>query len=150
MHYRIICISSVVTKSAISYVFGHKKSLMENFIFCAVMVLHSFYGKEVYVMRCAIWYHLYKLKNVKHPWRSVTFSKVAGFQLVNFKLYKWYQIVQNITLLCKNCLPVLWTCQIENTPLLQSNKIDQSMRTSLSIVKASVPVIHSKYQSLGH
>ena len=43
-----------------------KKSLMENFIFCAVMVLHSFYGKEVYVMRCAIWYHLYKLKNLKN------------------------------------------------------------------------------------
>ena len=34
--------------------------------------------------RCAIWYHLYNLKdlcnlNVKHPWRSFTFSKVAGF-----------------------------------------------------------------------
>ena len=30
-------------------------------------------------MRCAIWYHLHSLKNVrKHPWRSVTFSKVAG------------------------------------------------------------------------
>ena len=32
------------------------------------------------VMRCAIWYHLCNLKNLKkHPWRSVTFSsKVAG------------------------------------------------------------------------
>ena len=47
-------------------------------------------------MRCAILYHFYNLKNVsdalrdlvpfvqfkkreKHPWRSVTFSKVAGF-----------------------------------------------------------------------
>ena len=28
----------------------------------------------------------------KHPWRSVTFSKVAG-------LYKWYQIPQSITYL---------------------------------------------------
>ena len=33
-----------------------------------------------YVMFCAIWYHLYNLKNMKkNPWRSVTFSKVAGF-----------------------------------------------------------------------
>ena len=38
--------------------------------------------KKKYVMLCAIWYHLYNLKNVrntKHPWRSVTFGKVAGF-----------------------------------------------------------------------
>ena len=29
----------------------------------------------------------------KHSWRSVTFSKAKAF----FKLYKWYQIAQNIT-----------------------------------------------------
>ena len=30
---------------------------------------------RTYVMRCAIWYRLYNLKNVKkHLWRSVTFS----------------------------------------------------------------------------
>ena len=34
-------------------------------------------------------------KREKHPWRSVNFSKVAGFKF--FKLYKWYQIVQRIT-----------------------------------------------------
>ena len=29
-----------------------------------------------------IWYHLYNLKKrEKHPWRSVTFSKVAGWSL---------------------------------------------------------------------
>ena len=30
---------------------------------------------------CAIWYQLYNLENVekKNPWRSVTFSEVAGF-----------------------------------------------------------------------
>ena len=34
------------------------------------------------MMRCAIWYHLYNLKKrEKHPWRSVNFSKVAGFKL---------------------------------------------------------------------
>ena len=54
-------------------------------------------------MRCAIWYHLYKLKNVKSihgeiacnftksntpPWMFFTF----------FKLYEWYQIAQRITI----------------------------------------------------
>ena len=38
---------------------------------------------KTYVTFCTIWYHLYNLKNVRsekcHPWRSVTFSKVAGF-----------------------------------------------------------------------
>ena len=30
------------------------------------------------VMRCAIWYHLYNLNNVKkHPWRSVNFRGVS-------------------------------------------------------------------------
>ena len=32
-------------------------------------------------MLCAIWYYLCNFKNVKHPWKSVTFSKVAGFSL---------------------------------------------------------------------
>ena len=49
-------------------------------------------------------------KREKHPWRSVTFSKVAGFSLQLyekchssicifpvFKLYKWHQIAQRIT-----------------------------------------------------
>ena len=35
-------------------------------------------GKKPYVMRCAIWYHLYNLKNVKNNHDSVTFSKVTG------------------------------------------------------------------------
>ena len=42
----------------------------------------------------------------KRPWRSVTYSKVAGFTKSNtlpwvfftfFKLYKWYQIAQSMT-----------------------------------------------------
>ena len=34
-----------------------------------------------YETLCAIWYQLYNLENVekKTPWRSVTFSEVAGF-----------------------------------------------------------------------
>ena len=35
---------------------------------------------QINVMFCAIWYHLYNFKKVKkHPWRSVTFSKITGF-----------------------------------------------------------------------
>ena len=38
---------------------------------------------NIYVMRCAIWYHLYKLKNVKNTHGGVLiFSKVAGFKPV--------------------------------------------------------------------
>ena len=45
-------------------------------------------------------------KREKHSWRSVNFSKVAGFTKINtplwvfftfLKLYKWYQIAQRIT-----------------------------------------------------
>ena len=37
-------------------------------------------------------------KREKHPSRSVTFSKVAGWVFFkSFKLYKWYQIAQSIT-----------------------------------------------------
>ena len=37
------------------------------------------------IMLCAIWYHLHNIKNMrKHPWKSVTFSKVAGFSLSLF------------------------------------------------------------------
>ena len=39
-------------------------------------------------------------KREKHPWRSVTFSKVAGYWMLFtfFNLYKWYQIAQRITI----------------------------------------------------
>ena len=59
-------------------------------------------------MLCAIWYHFYKLKNLKNTHGGVTFKpatllKVAllhGCFSRFFKLYKWYQIVQSITYLC--------------------------------------------------
>ena len=51
-------------------------------------------------------------KREKHPWRSVTFSKVAGnftktscplwMFFTFFNLYKWYQIAQSVS--CRNQL----------------------------------------------
>ena len=40
-------------------------------------------------------------KHEKHPWRSVTFTKSntpPWVFFMFFKLYKWYQIAQNITI----------------------------------------------------
>ena len=56
-------------------------------------------------MLCAIWYHFYKLKNLKNTHGGVTFKpatllKVAllhGCFSRFFKLYKWYQITQSFT-----------------------------------------------------
>ena len=62
-------------------------------------------------MRCAIWYHLYNLKNVKNNNEGVLILvklqvEVCNFTKINtppwvyytfFKLYKWNQIAQRIT-----------------------------------------------------
>ena len=42
-----------------------------------------------YVVRCAIWYHLYNLKNVKNTHRGVLL--LVKLQASAFKLYKWYK-----------------------------------------------------------
>ena len=49
-------------------------------------------------MFCAIWYHMYNLKNVKDTHEGVLLCEVAA---ARFKLYKWYQIAQRITWKCK-------------------------------------------------
>ena len=50
-------------------------------------------------MRCAIWYHSCNLKNVKNTHGGVLLLVTVfhGCFLTFFKLYKWYQIAQNIT-----------------------------------------------------
>ena len=59
----------------------------------------------LYVMFCAIWYHLYNLKNVKNTHEGVLLL-ACNFTKSNtppwvfftfFNLYKWYQIAQYIT-----------------------------------------------------
>ena len=53
---------------------------------------------------CAIWYHLYQLKNVKNTHGGVLFLvKLQATKsdtrswvfFTSFKLYKWYQIAQS-------------------------------------------------------
>ena len=48
-----------------------------------------------YVMRCTIWHNLTQLaqfrKRKKHPQRSVTFSKVAGFMVQNRATHHNYE-----------------------------------------------------------
>ena len=41
-------------------------------------------------------------KSERHPSRSVTFKKVAGFSMF-FELYKWYQIAQSISYNLRSC-----------------------------------------------
>ena len=65
----------------------------------------------IYVMFCAIWYHLYNLKNVKNTHGGVlllvkmqassnfTKSNTPPRMFFTFlKLHKWYQIAQNISI----------------------------------------------------
>ena len=61
---------------------------------------------ELLVLLCAIWYHLYHLKNVKITHRRVllwvklqTFAKsniLPWMFFTFFKLYKWYQSAQSV------------------------------------------------------
>ena len=70
-------------------------------------VLLCFLNYSQNLMRCAISYHLYNLKNVKNTHGGVfllvkacnfTKSSIPPWVFFTlFKLYKWYQIAQNIT-----------------------------------------------------
>ena len=51
-----------------------------------------------YVMRCAIWYHLYNLQNLKKPHGGVLLLVKLQAEAFTFsKLCKWYQKAQSIT-----------------------------------------------------
>ena len=55
----------------------------------------AFRYQNIYLMRCAICYHLYNLKNVKNTHEGVFL--LVRYILSFFKLYKRYQIAQRIT-----------------------------------------------------
>ena len=77
------------------------------FSVCQRTLLYYF----LYMMLCAIWYHLSKLKTVKNAHGGVLLSvKLQAFSLqlyksntlpwvffTFFKFYKWYQIAQSMT-----------------------------------------------------
>ena len=61
---------------------------------------------KTFVVRCAIWYHLYNLKNVKNTHGGVLILvKLQAYKIntppwvffMSSKLYKWYQIAQRTT-----------------------------------------------------
>ena len=63
-----------------------------NWVSCMQGIRH-----EKCVMLCTIWYHLYNFKKCeKHPWRSVTFSKVAGLLKVTL-LHRCFSCFLNCT-----------------------------------------------------
>ena len=87
------------------------------------LIVFTFWDVGQYMVRCAIWYHLYSLKNVKKKHEGVlTLVKLqasaCNFTKINippwvfftfFKLYKWYQIAQHITYgLCNYLFLSLW------------------------------------------
>ena len=50
---------------------------------------------SLYEMRCAVWYHLYNLKNVKNIHEGVLLKVKGVFHV--FELYKSYQTVKRTT-----------------------------------------------------
>ena len=85
----------------------NKEKIIDDYFFICIYVLYT------YVMRCAISYHLYNLKNVKNAHGGVLIlvklqASACNFTKINtppwvfstfFKLYKWYQITQCTTYL---------------------------------------------------
>ena len=60
-------------------------------------------------MFCGIWYHFYNLKNMKNTHEGVFLTKNSTPPWVVFtfyKLYKWYQTAQRITV-CKQFLVII-------------------------------------------
>ena len=63
---------------------------------CHLLTLWWFFS-TLYEMLCAIWSKLYNFKKrQKHPWKSVTFSKVVGYRL-QLLVFKIVQMVPNRT-----------------------------------------------------
>ena len=80
----------------------------------------------IYVVRCAIQYHLYNFKNVKNTHGRVLLSKNNTFPQVFFtffELYKWYKVTQRISYASSNLF----------IDLYQSLKLYQSSREQHSL-----------------
>ena len=85
-------------------------------------------------MPCAIWYHLYDLKNVKN---TPMVYPVAG-------LYKWYQIVQSISIYFPNPSQ----CSLYSHPPLKTleNPVVYNRKIGLKSVKNIALIIKNIFQ----
>ena len=80
-------------------------------------------------MFCAVWYQLYNLRNVKHPWRSVTFSKSNTPSWIFFTFLNCANITKSRTASHYkykhsklNCMRVNWLiCLVIN--MTKANKV---------------------------
>ena len=123
-------------------------------------------------MRCAIWYHLCNIKNVKNTNGGVLILvtlqvKACNFTKIDtpprvfftfFKLYKWYQIAQRITYLkwhvtsssiinpsklLQSLLRVLFQVLI-NVKVAGVNTVDIYIRSGTNVIKPTLPYIPGK------
>ena len=109
-----------------------EKMILEAFLMVSMVrsetVITEINLGNVYVVRCAIWYHLYNLKNVKNTHGRVLFlvklqaEHTSMGVFIFFKLCKWYQIVQHITF---PPAPILVFSKNSNNPTLQSQFFSQ-------------------------
>ena len=93
---------------SISNSLHHEFTVLSKVFYNNFMLLNP--DKCLFAVRCAIWYHLHNLKNVKNTYGGVlslvkSQAEACNFTKINtppwvfsmfFKLYKWYQIAQRI------------------------------------------------------
>ena len=69
---------------------------MSDRVLNTLLLIEFFHG--IHVTLCAIWYHLYNLKNVKNTHGGMLLLHYSmEFFFKFFKLYKWYLIAQSVT-----------------------------------------------------
>ena len=123
---------------------------------------------NITMMRCAIWYHLHNLKNVKNTHGGVLIlvklqASACNFTKINtppwvfltfFKLYKWYQIAQRTTTmrviflctilaLCFSISTIIYIFRVELTGAHPEPSQTSKMKHFAEIVaKISVEKVH--------
>ena len=76
--------------------FVHTQTVLQSYKLCKYKYLWQSHINETL---CVIWYHLYKLYNLKNTYGRALILIVTLLSLVFlmlFQLYKWYQIAQSI------------------------------------------------------
>ena len=114
------------------------------------IIVFTYWDVGQYGVRCAIWCHLYNLKNVKHihggmlilvklQAETCNFTKVSTPLWVFFtffKLYKWYQIAQHITYgLCNSVFLSLWRHSFSKYPKMSGQTLKYLKKEKVFNVK---------------